>query len=129
VVITPFDPPSSRYGSGHRGVDLAGADGAIIRAAGGGVVVFAGPLAGRGVVSISHASGLRTTYEPVEPLVVAGATVSRGDPIGRLTDGHVACAPAVCLHWGARLPDGSYLDPLALVRPWRVRLLPWDRPP
>jgi murein DD-endopeptidase MepM/ murein hydrolase activator NlpD len=129
VVLTPFDPPATRYGRGHRGVDLAGSEGATVRAAGAGVVVFAGSLAGRGVVSIEHPSGVRTTYEPVDPSVVAGATVAAGDPVGRLVGGHAACAPAVCLHWGARLPDGDYLDPLALLRPWRVRLLPWEEPP
>jgi murein DD-endopeptidase MepM/ murein hydrolase activator NlpD len=128
-VLTGFVPPPTRYGRGHRGVDLAAAVGAVVRAAGAGTVVFAGGLAGRGVVSIRHPSGLRTTYEPVTTTVATGTTVAEGEPIGILTAGHQACAPASCLHWGARLPDGSYLDPLALLRPWQVRLLPWDRPP
>ena len=91
------------------------------------MVVFAGPLAGRGVVSIEHAGGLRTTYEPV---TAVGRRRRHG--VGRSADrraarpGHPGCAPASCLHWGARLPDRVYLDPMALLRPWRVRLLPWD---
>lgn len=129
VVLTPFEPPATRYGPGHRGVDLAGPIGGVVVAAGAGTVAFAGDLAGRGVVSIRHPSGLRTTYEPVTATVVTGAAVSAGDPIGVLEPGHASCAPASCLHWGARLPDGGYLDPMALLGPWRVRLLPWEEPP
>lgn len=126
VIMTPFAPPANRYGAGHRGVDLAAAPGEVVVAAGPGVVVFAGPLAGRGVVSIEHTGGLRTTYEPVTASVAAGARVSAGEPIGALeAPGHAGCAPGSCLHWGARLPDRVYLDPMALLRPWQVRLLPW----
>lgn len=125
-ILTPFRPPATRYGPGHRGVDLATPVGGQIRAAGSGVVVYAANLAGRGVVSIEHAGGLRTTYEPVTATVSAGQQVTAGDPIGVLEAGHDSCAPASCLHWGARLPDGSYLDPMALLTGLRVRLLPWS---
>ena len=126
IVLTPFAPPANRYGAGHRGVDLAAAAGSTVVSAGTGVVVFAGQLAGRGVVSVEHTGGLRTTYEPVTAGVTAGAPVARGQPIGVLEAGHEGCAPADCLHWGARLPDRVYLDPLALLKPWEVRLWPWD---
>lgn len=128
VVLTPFRPPAQRYGTGHRGVDLAAPAGTVVRATADGTVVYAGMLAGRGVVSIEHESGLRTTYEPVTASVTAGEWVTAGQAIGTAVAGHPSCAPADCLHWGARLPDGSYLDPMALLRPWRVRLLPWDGP-
>jgi murein DD-endopeptidase MepM/ murein hydrolase activator NlpD len=98
----------------------------VVVAAGAGRVVFAGELAGRGVISVEHEGGLRTTYEPVTASVAAGSPVAAGQPIGTLQAGHPGCAPASCLHWGARLPDGTYLDPLALLRPWAVRLWPWD---
>ena len=126
LVVTAFRPPADRFGAGHRGVDLAAQPGSEIRSAGSGRVVFAGVLAGRGVVSIEHAGGLRTTYEPVTASVAAGATVLAGQHIGELEPGHPGCAPAGCLHWGARLPDRTYLDPMSLLAPWRVRLLPWD---
>ena len=126
VLLTPFTPPASRFGSGHRGVDLAAPVGSAVFAAGAGVVVFAGSLAGRGVVSIEHDGGLRTTYEPVTASVPSGAKVLAGAVIGALEAGHPGCAPATCLHWGARLPDRVYLDPMSLLVPWRVRLLPWD---
>lgn len=125
VVLTPFRPPATRYGAGHRGVDLAAPVGAEVRAAADGVVVFAGTLVDRGVVSVEHAGGLRTTYEPVDAVVSAGDVVARGDPLGTLAAGHASCAPASCLHLGARLPDQVYLDPMSLFGPWRVRLKPW----
>jgi murein DD-endopeptidase MepM/ murein hydrolase activator NlpD len=124
-VLTPFRPPATKYGTGHRGVDLAAPAGTPVRAADTGTVVYAGMLAGRGVVSIQHPGGLRTTYEPVTASVAPGDHVQAGQVIGTLDAGHPSCAPADCLHWGARLPDGSYLDPMSLLRPWRVRLLPW----
>lgn len=124
-VLRPFRAPASRYGPGHRGVDLAAPVAAVVRAAASGVVVFAGQVAGRGVVSIDHPVGIRTTYEPVTASVKAGQHVVAGQSIGALTAGHPTCAPAVCLHWGARLPDGSYLDPMGLLGTLDVRLLPW----
>jgi murein DD-endopeptidase MepM/ murein hydrolase activator NlpD len=127
-VLTAFAPPANRFGAGHRGVDLAIAAGSEIRSAGTGVVVFAADLAGRGVVSIEHTGGLRTTYEPVRASVTAGAAVSAGQVIGVLQAGHPGCAPSDCLHWGARLPDRVYLDPLSLLTGWEVRLLPWADP-
>ncbi len=122
-VTRPFAPPPSPYGPGHRGADLAGGPGAVVRAAGDGVVAFAGMVAGRPVVSVDHADGLRTTYEPVAPAVGAGQEVRRGDPLGTLAAGHEGCPAPACLHWGLRRGE-VYLDPLSLLRPPRVRLLP-----
>ncbi len=122
-VARPFDPPSQPWLPGHRGVDLAATAKATVRAAGSGVVRFAGPLAGRPVISIDHANGLRTTYEPVEPMVKAGDRVSAGDPIGRLVAGHGGGTASACLHWGLRRGD-VYLDPLILLGLGQVRLLP-----
>ncbi len=128
TVRAPFREPAHRYGPGHRGVDLGALPGQPVLAARAGTVVFAGPLAGRGVVSVQHDDGLRTTYEPVNPLVAAGAVVRRGDPIGALDAGHPGCPDPACLHWGARRGDAEYLDPLVLVRPARIRLLPVPEP-
>jgi len=123
-VSRPFQPPSQPYGPGHRGVDLVGTPGQPVLAAGAGVVVYAGPLADRGVVSIDHADGLRTSYEPVRAAVRPGQLVRLGELVGSLEAGHLGCRSAACLHWGLR-KDGQYLDPLLLVRRIRVRLLPW----
>jgi murein DD-endopeptidase MepM/ murein hydrolase activator NlpD len=122
-----FDPGAHRYGPGHRGVDLSASVGSPIRAAGGGKVAFAGQVAGRPAVSIVHADGLRTTYEPVTPAVTVGQVVNVGDVIGRLLPGHAGCPAPACLHWGLRLTSAvgeTYLDPLLLLGHGRVRLKP-----
>ena len=124
TVTRPFEAPPSPYAAGHRGVDLAGTVGQPVLAAGDGMVVFAGQVAGRPVVSVQHTDGLRTTYEPVQPVVAAGQAVARGTPLGVLVAGHTGCPAEGCLHWGLRRGE-TYLDPMSLLRPPRVRLLPW----
>jgi murein DD-endopeptidase MepM/ murein hydrolase activator NlpD len=123
AVTRAFEPLPHPFAAGHRGVDLRGTPWSPVLAAGDGVVVFAGMVAGRPVVSIDHADGLRTTYEPVDPSVAAGQAVARGSPIGTLALGHAGCPVQACLHWGLRRGD-TYLDPMTLLRPTRVRLLP-----
>jgi len=111
-VLRPFDPPAEVWGAGHRGVDLAARPGDPVLAAATGQVVFAGSVAGRGVLTIEHGGGLRTTYEPVFARVPVGSWVAVGDVVGVVTTGS-HCADR-CLHWG--LKDGrTYLDPLLLI--------------
>ncbi|WP_216910904.1 M23 family metallopeptidase [Nocardia noduli] len=124
-----FDKPAQDWLPGHRGVDLAGVPGQDVLAAGTGIVVFAGEVAGRPVVSIDHPGGLRTTYEPVRARVSIGSRVGRGSGIGELEAGHEGCAAAACLHWGVRREAGArtrreYLDPLALLHLSPLRLKP-----
>lgn len=123
VVTRAFDPPATAYGPGHRGVDLAGDTNEPVRSAGAGTVIFAGPLAGRGVVSVQHDDDLRTTYEPVSAAVSAGMAVAMGQVIGTLQAGHEGCPVVACLHWGLRRGE-IYLDPLLLLTAGPVRLLP-----
>lgn len=125
TVTRRFDPPSSPWLPGHRGVDLVSTNG-VVRAAGCGVVAFAGTVAGKGVVSVDHPGELRTTYEPVVPLVHTAQSVTRGQALGQVLPGHPDCNSASCLHWGLRSGD-EYLDPLSLLRPVRVRLYPLRR--
>ncbi|GAB3972060.1 M23 family metallopeptidase [Plantactinospora veratri] len=129
-VVRRFDPPPRPWAAGHRGVDLAAPPGATVRAAGPGVVFFAGTVADRPLVSVAHANGLRTTYEPVRSGLAAGDAVRAGDPLGVLQSGHRGCtaAGAACLHWGLRRGD-EYLDPLLLLGLGRVRLLPVSAQP
>jgi murein DD-endopeptidase MepM/ murein hydrolase activator NlpD len=121
-VVRPFLAPLTPYGPGHRGVGGGAPGQPPGLGAGDGVVVFAGPVGGRGVVSIDHAGGIRTTYEPVTTVVARGERVERGTVIGHLTAGH---CPDTCLHWGARR-GLDYLDPLGLLSTGHVRLKPWD---
>lgn len=122
AVVQRFDPPLDPWGSGHRGVDLAGRIGQPVRTALPGRVAFAGRIAGRGVVVVSH-GGTRTTYEPVTGVVSVGSTVAAGDVLGRLELVGSHCFPRACLHWGW-LRGETYLDPLRLVGGGPVRLLP-----
>lgn len=128
-VLTPFTPPADRYGAGHLGVDVTASEGAPVLAAGGGLVRFAGPVAGRGVVVLVHPDGISTEYEPLAAVVVAGQRVAAGQRIGTVRGVHRGC-PVGCLHWGARRGTSSppqYLDPLPLLGPLGVvRLLPWN---
>ena len=118
-----FDQPRSQWSGGHRGVDLLATVGQPVLSAGDGVVAFSGVIAGRGVITIAHQGGLRTTYEPVGQRLRSGARVHRGTPIGVIspTAGH--CAPLTCLHWGA-ISAATYRDPLLLVGVGRPVLLP-----
>lgn len=122
VVTRPFSPPAQRWLPGHRGVDLLTAAGAPVRAAGAGRVSYAGLLAGRGVLVVVHGA-LRTTYEPVTARVGLGEVVDAGQVIGTVEAGHAGCPVLACLHWGLRRGE-QYLDPLRLVEPQPVRLLP-----
>ncbi|MFJ2650629.1 peptidoglycan DD-metalloendopeptidase family protein [Streptomyces sp. NPDC087420] len=115
-VLRAWDPPASVYGPGHRGVDLAAAPGSAVRAAAAGRVLYAGRVAGRGVVSITLADTgdppLRITYEPVDPLVAKGDEVAAGETVGRRA-GASHCARG-CVHWGLRRGD-VYLNPVSLL--------------
>ncbi|QEV20516.1 M23 family metallopeptidase [Streptomyces alboniger] len=139
AVVRAWDPPSTAYGAGHRGVDLSAPPGSPVRAVAPGRVSFAGRVAGRGVVSVElDGSGdppLRTTYEPVRATLKKGARVTAGEQVGILEGptGHCPEASEVCLHWGLRRA-GTYLDPLTLLPPWLLRdgpsrLLPLTGPP
>lgn len=121
-VSRAFDPPATRYSAGHRGADLPGSTGDPVRAAGAGIVSYAGLLAGRGVLVIVHGE-LRTTYEPVTALAAVGARVAAGQLIGALDAGHEGCPVEACLHWGLKRAD-TYLDPVLLVERRPSRLLP-----
>lgn len=118
-----FDPPPQRWLAGHRGVDLAARPGDKVVAAGPGTVGLAERVAGRGVVTISHSDGLRTTYLPVRALVRPGEVVAAGQVIGVVEEDTAAHCIAPCLHWGL-LRGRLYLDPLLLFGRGQVRLLP-----
>ncbi|MFJ9799435.1 peptidoglycan DD-metalloendopeptidase family protein [Streptomyces sp. NPDC101145] len=128
VVVRGWEPPVSAYGRGHRGVDLAAPPGTPVRAAAAGRVSFAGAVAGRGVLVVALAAPagavpLRVTYEPVRPLVEAGAVVAAGQVVAVTSADAASHCAGGCLHWGLRWGD-AYLDPLSLLPPHLLR-----RPP
>ncbi len=119
-VVDGFRPPASPYGAGNRGLAYDLAPGSTVRAAGGGVVRHAGPVAGRLVVTVDHPDGVRTTYTGLSAVdVTVGTVVDAGDVIGR------GSGP---FHVGARVA-GAYLDPSSLWvgGPLRVWLIPSHR--
>lgn len=125
VFVRAFLAPPGPYAAGHRGVDLATHVGEPVLAAGAGTVRFAATVAGRGVVVVAHADGVRTEYEPVLAGVAVGTAVVAGRQIGWVQGAHGDCPTGRCLHWGATRA-GMYFDPLVLLRPLApVRLLPW----
>ncbi|GGB86238.1 hypothetical protein N798_04320 [Knoellia flava TL1] len=113
--------PASTWGAGHRGLDLAASAGQQVLAVDDGLVTHAGVVAGRGTVSVTHASGLRSTYEPVDGAVTVGARVGRGAVLGIVT-GRTHCGGA-CLHLGA-VRGAGYVDPRPLLEGGAVILLP-----
>lgn len=116
----PYLAPPTRYGAGHRGIDLRASAGAPVLAPDDGVVHFAGVVVDRPVLSIAHDGGVLSSYEPVSTALVAGDAVTRGEVIGTLLPGH---CETPCLHLGARI-DGEYVNPLLYLggMPWSVLL-------
>lgn len=123
AVVAPFDAPDERWGAGHRGIDLDASVGERVLAVDDGTVTHRGRIAGRGTVSITHASGVRSTYEPVVSALRVGDDVGQGEVIGHLGDEPGHCAPAACLHLGAKRGE-TYLDPMPFFGARRVILLP-----
>lgn len=122
--------PEQNWQRGHRGVDLALPPGADVRAAAGGVVAFAGSVAGTPTVAIDHAGGIRTTYQPVNASVQVGDIVAEGGIIGTVSPQPVSprAGNHDGLHWGAKTGPDSYIDPLTLLRSPQIRLKPVGEP-
>jgi murein DD-endopeptidase MepM/ murein hydrolase activator NlpD len=73
------------YRSARAPLELTGDDGAAVRAAADGLVVFAGEVPERGdVVVLAHPNGWVTIYERLSIAVRAGDAIERGAWIGRL---------------------------------------------
>lgn len=123
IVVRPFAPPPRPWLPGHRGVDLRAEPARLVRAAGDGVVSFAGTLAGRGVVVVDHGR-LRTTYEPVLAMVDLGQRVSVGSVIGVIVPGAGHCGTGRCLHLGLKR-GREYLDPMLVIGRTRAILVAW----
>ena len=121
-VSVAYRAPAHAYGPGHRGMDVAAGAGGTIVAPAEGVVAFQGVVVDRPLLTIRHADGLVSTFEPVESPLRPGDAVRRGQDIGRIaTGGH---APADTLHVGVRR-DGEYINPMLLFGGLlRARLLP-----
>ena len=131
-VVRPFDPPRSRFGAGHLGVDLAAPSGTAVRAAGPGVVSFAGSVAGALHVVVAHAGNLRTSYSFLSSIAVRrGERIASGEVVGT-TGGTGSGHDGTVLHLGLRSGD-TYIDPMLILAPVDlatvVHLAPTTIPP
>ena len=131
ILAHDFDLPAQNWLPGHRGVDLFSPDG-IITAPAAGTITFAGKVAGKPVVSFTHANGLRSTYEPAQTDLPRGTALSPGEHLATISPVGPSHCPGsspypppatqtVCLHWGVKDED-TYLDPWRLVQP-HVRII------
>ncbi len=116
-VIDAFRAPAGPYGPGNRGLEYRTRPGATVRSIGAGTVAFAGQVAGRLVISIDHADGLRSSLVGLAAIdTVVGRRVGRGEVVGR-------AGPV--LHLGVRRA-GVYVDPATLFgATGPARLVPW----
>lgn len=115
VITRYFEPPESDFGPGHRGIDYGVVPGVKVRAAGAGVVAFAGPVAGTNAVTLDHGDGLVTTYSRLGVIsVLHGMTVDQGQFIGTTSSAHPG--EWAGLHFGVKM-NSLYVDPLTLLGP------------
>lgn len=126
-VVSPYDPPAQDWLPGHRGIDVAAPVGESLVALADSTVHFAGPIAGRGVLTLKLLNGDLVSFEPIETELRTADSVSRGEAIGSVASaGQEHCTLAPCLHIGLRR-NYAYLNPLILwgeVRPPIVLLPP-----
>jgi lipoprotein NlpD len=100
----------------HDGIDLAAPAGTPVRTAGEGVVLFAGPQSGYGlIVVVGHEKGLVTVYAHSRDLRVrTGQTVRPGQVIATVGESGKTSGPH--LHFEVRV-EGEPVDPMRFLGP------------
>ncbi|MDI6901830.1 MAG: M23 family metallopeptidase [Anaerosomatales bacterium] len=104
----------------HRGMDVAAAAGAPVRALVDGTVRFAGPVPADGggsviAVTVELAEGDLVTVHPLsDARVEAGDVVARGDALGTLAEAGDRSSASAHVHVSCRR-DGTYVDPRFLL--------------
>lgn len=102
LVVRAFQAPAQPWQAGHRGVDLAANLGQAVQASADGVVRFAGQVAGKPVISVTHCTTgeveVISSYEPVRTDLRRGQEVSAGHDLGTVAAGD-HCPDQRCLHW------------------------------
>lgn len=115
-----FSQPACDYCAGHRGLEYHPPPGVAVRAVLGGVVSFAGRVAGTLYVVVAQPDGSRATYG-----MLLTRVVGEGDGVDA---GQVVGYSSARLYFGLRDPAGDYLDPTGMLGRWvgRPRLVPLD---
>lgn len=111
-LVRSFEAPASRYGPGHRGIDISAGPGEPVRAPADGVVSFSGTVVDRPVLSIQHAEDLVSSFEPVTATVSEGDSVRAGQVVGMAASG--AHCTEKCVHFGVRR-HGQYISPVLFL--------------
>src|SRR5262249_30661378 len=110
-----FDPQVPKAPGQHRGIDVAGSLGGVVRAPAGGVVSFAGTVPGNGkCVTIETADGWSVTLTHLGSFTVTkGASVVEGDGVGTIgpSDEPGVSDPHVHLGIGLTNDEYGYVDP------------------
>ncbi|MDQ6751882.1 MAG: M23 family metallopeptidase [Actinomycetota bacterium] len=128
AVVGVFILPARPWLNGHRGVDLAARAGEQVHSPAAGTVSFVRWVVDRPVLTILHADGIRSSFEPVDSPLAVGSAVATGDVVGTVSP-NAHCPPddsGNCLHWGVRVGQ-DYVDPLQFILDRRPSvLLPLD---
>ncbi|MEN2766809.1 M23 family metallopeptidase [Ornithinibacillus xuwenensis] len=100
-----------RWGSFHKGIDIAGPSNRTIKAADNGTVVFAGYQGGFGnKIEINHNNGMKTIYAHLSSINVSvGQTVQQGQQIGIM--GSTGNSTGIHLHFEV-YKNGQLQNPL-----------------
>lgn len=106
--------PITRRISFHKGIDIANARGTTIKAAGAGVVTFAGWSGSYGrVIVISHGYGYKTVYAHTNKMFVeVGDRVDRGEKIAEMGNSGKSTGPH--LHFEVHY-EGVQINPLKVL--------------
>jgi hypothetical protein len=108
--------PASKWGAGHRGIDLLVEDQEQIQSPFDGMVHFYGKVVDRNVLTLKSSSGVLASFEPICSNLNAVDEVTKGEPIGHFCAGKESYEEhrEMCIHFSVRNEHG-YLNPLLFV--------------
>ncbi len=123
-VLRPYSLGPDAYAAGqHRGVDVAGTDGELVRAPASGTVSFVGVVPSSGKTVTIQLEGYAVSLTHLGATSIGkGASVTEGDPIGTAGTSGESEWPEPYVHLGVRVSSAAdgYVDPLPLLPPRTV---------
>jgi hypothetical protein len=111
-----FYLPATKWGSGHRGIDMQLVRSEVLTSPFDGTVHFKGKVVNRDVLTLRSPSGLLASFEPLCSELTVGEEVKEGQAIGKLCEGYADYESHCenCIHFSVR-SDYGYLNPLLFV--------------